>query len=241
MKPFNKIKQLFLRLAPNCNNIAPKVAILTFFVSIVAITTLYLTFDYVLELDIKKSQEKKIREEFYRLSDYVRKQENQLLLLAHSTYVDKQTNCAFNNQHNKSDFNKWAAKYTTMITGLHDLDSLTIWSDDNGLLASTDHIIGNMTVNLSNYSITQSKLPQSGIIKLSDEIWIVAIAPIMINNFKMGSIQFSRNISNKFRNEVSIESSLKLTTLDDDKDQDAAQIAKRLVLANTIDGKQIYI
>lgn len=223
-----------------CNGIVPKIAILTFLVSVVAISTLYLTFDHFLEKDIQKTHDKKIKEEFYRLSNYVKKHENQLFLLAYTAFTDKQIEYTFNALNNKVEFDKWASRYTRMTSRLHDLDSLTIWSDDDGLLSSTDHIIGNMTVSLTNYAITHSKHPRSGIIKLGDEIWIVAIAPIMIENFKIGSIQFSRNISNKFKNEVSIESNLKLITLDEVSPEDKVN-EERLVLANTIDGKQIYI
>ncbi len=234
------LKKIANKLLPMCNSIVPKIAILTFVVSIISTSVLYFTFDFFIEADIRKTQEKKVKEEFYRLANYVKKQQNQLHILAHTAFIDKQIVATFDELSNKKEFNKWAVKYTTINTRLHDLDSLTIWSKDNGLLASTDHIIGNMTVNLSTYSITQAKLPQSGIIKLGDEIWVVAIAPIMIEGFKMGSIQFSRNISNKFKNEISIESNLKLTTLDS-VEVNSELLLDRLVLANTIDGKQIYV
>jgi len=228
-----------------CNHIVPKIAILTFIVSTIAIVTLFYTFDYFLEIDIKKAQEKKVKDEFYHLSSYVQKQQNQLLLLAHEASQDKHISYIFEKLDQepgfgRSEFDRWAMKYNRINTKLHDLDSLTIWSKDDGLLASTDEIIGNMTVNLSNYSITQSRLPQSGIIKLGEELWIVSIAPIYVEGFKFGSIQFSRNISNKFKNEVSIVSDLRLTTLDG-LNKKQLDHGDRLVLANTIDGKQIYI
>ncbi|MFA7522470.1 MAG: HAMP domain-containing sensor histidine kinase [Halothiobacillaceae bacterium] len=150
---------------------------------------------YLIHSDIATIQQAETSRSLAEVSDNINSAKQTLLSISNSIIRDEAVWKIISRANESSRAKRQLDHYVEKISKLHNLDSVTYWDTDGGLIAANQTIIGNMSFGLSSLSDNSPRFPQVGIVELGGGIWVVSTAPLIRGGAAYGMFQVSVNIN----------------------------------------------
>lgn len=191
--------------------------------------------DHFLSRDFATIQAAQIRDQMQRVDTYVKRQVSDLSAFAHAALRNDDLR-----QHvvTRRTSKRWLQTFVTTTASLYELDSMTLWNADGGLIVATENIIGNMTLQLSNHPTHSPQYPQAGLVELSGRLWAVSTAPIIENREIVAVVQFSRLLNDRITKNPTLDTSISITT---PESRDLNTTMAGTLHITTVDGRPLTI
>lgn len=226
------------RQCPIWGSLSSRLAISAILIVALSATSMLYSLDYFLTRDFHAIHASELKQQSTRIESYIDRQVQELSKYARlATHNRTLRNTLLELDHIQVSRQR-IQSFVTRTASLYNLDSVTVWNNDGGLVAANENIIGNMALHLSNFPMETPRSIRSGLVNLGRQLWVISTAPINIGSDTMFVLQFSRLLDDRIAADDLLGVGLKIEPKEtrDDTNPEAA-----LLKVHTVDGSPLQV